>query len=137
MLEGQHPSANGIAASALPVQSPGERTIASLLFLVPNVNTSPAYGCLAVGLGGLVAASWLIGQAGGGRLGNCAVEVVGMGGWSGGSDEIIVAESCETNERPAQLLASVARMRSELDSGWEKLATPGARSSARGCSEWS
>lgn len=38
-----------------------------------------------------------------------------MGGWSGGSDEIIVVDYCECKERLKWLLARVARMRSGMD----------------------
>ena len=66
--------------------------MASFELRVPRVKTSPAYGWPAssgVRLGRLCARR-LIGHAGGGTVGNDWDEVVGMGGWSGGRDEIIL-----------------------------------------------
>lgn len=66
--------------------------MASFELRVPSVKVCPAYGCVAEGEPGRVAASWLMGQLGGGRVGKL-VEVEGIGGWFGGSDEIMVRSS--------------------------------------------
>lgn len=69
------------------------RTMASFELRVPRVKTSPAYGCWAssgVRVGRLCARR-LMGHAGGGTVGNDWDDVVGIGGWSGGRDEIMAA----------------------------------------------